>query len=201
MEDDVIKGYADDASALIPRYEAVLPAALFAHVIHLFPVGSHKIVDIGAGTGRAAAWFAARGGKVLAVEPVAAFREAGETLHRSPRIEWLDDTLPTLAKTLVQGEQFDLVLMSAVWHHLTSDERQQAMPALWALTAQRGHLVISVRQGAGAASRPCYDAPPDELVDLATTNGFRLVFRQGADSIQAGNKRAGITWTWLVFAK
>ncbi len=60
-------------------------------------------LDIGAGTGRDAAWLARRGHRVLAVEPVAALRSAGEALHRMANLEWLDDGLPELARARARG--------------------------------------------------------------------------------------------------
>ncbi len=157
------------------------------------------MIDIGAGTGAAAAWFARHGQHVLAVEPVVAFRKAGKRLHKSPNIEWLDDCAPELATTLERCEVFDLVLLSAVWHHLDSDQRQRAMPNLRALMVAGGVLVISLRHGPGAQSRACFDAPPEELAELAKAEGLQLELCQSVDSVQDANRAAGVTWTWMVF--
>jgi len=200
LERNVIEGYAEDAVELIPRFEAVSPEKLFAPVAHLLPNGPIKIADLGAGTGVAAAWFASRGQHVLAVEPVTEFRKMGKKLHKSQSIEWLDDTLPQLSQTLARGETFDLVLLSAVWHHLNADQRRCALPNLRALIAPEGLLIMSLRNGPGAPNRPCHETHPDELIDLAITEGLNLVFRQNAESVQIKNRTAGVTWTWLVFS-
>ena len=199
MENEVIKGYAADAHKLIPRYEAVEPSTLFAPVAHLLPQGARKVIDIGAGTGAAAAWFAQLGQHVLAVEPVAAFRKAGKRLHKSPNIEWLDDCLPDLAATRERREVFDLVLLSAVWHHLDSDQRQRAMSNLVGLMAAGGVLVISLRKGPGALNRACYDVRPEELAGVAKAEGLQLEFCQSVGSVQDANRAAGVMWTWMVF--
>lgn len=199
MEKAIIDGYAAAAPRLIPQYEAVVPSELFAPVMHLFPDGPCRIVDLGAGTGTAAAWFAARGHKVLAVEPVAEFRAAGKALHNSPDIEWLDDMLPVLGKVLKRREAFDLVLLSAVWHHLNTDTRRRAMAGIRALMVSGGLLVVSLRNGPGDASRPCYPANPEEIIDLAQATGLRLVLCEPAVSVQIANRTAGVTWEWLVF--
>lgn len=96
------------------------------------------MIDIGAGTGAAAAWFAQQAQQVLAVEPVTAFRKAGAQLHQSENIEWLDDCLPDLAATTKRREVFDLVVLSAVWHHLDATQRQRAMPNVRRLMAVGG---------------------------------------------------------------
>ena len=93
------------------------------------------MLDIGAGTGRDAASFAAMGHRVVAVEPTDALRLPGMALHRSKRIEWLDDSLPDLARLRSRGDDFDLVMLTAVWMHLDAKQRRQAMPNLAARCA------------------------------------------------------------------
>lgn len=83
------EGDAEDAEWLIPRYESVDFFEKYRAVIHLFPEEPSSILDVGAGTGADAAWLAQKAHRVVAVEPVAAFREAGLELHPSPRINGL----------------------------------------------------------------------------------------------------------------
>lgn len=196
MTQDVLQGYADAASSLIPRFEAISPEILYAPVIDLFPVVPSRIADVGAGTGRDAAWLAGKGHGVLAVEPVAALRCAGMDLHRASSIEWLDDRLPDLAH--VEGT-FDCVLLSAVWQHLDDRERRSAMHRLAWLTAPRGVVIMSLRHGVGAPGRPVHDAAPEDTVRAAEAEGFTILRRDQADSVQAGNRERGVYWTWLVF--
>ncbi len=200
FENVVIKGYTAAARDLIPRYESISPDQLTAPIKHLLPTDPARIADIGAGTGVAAAWLALQGHQVLAVEPVAQFRDAGKSLHPSDNIEWLNDTLPALTKTLQRREEFDVILLSAVWHHLEKFQRQIAIPNIRELLAPRGKLIISLRDGPGAHSRPCYDASTDELIALASAQDLQPVFQQTANSIQAANQKAGVTWTWMVFS-
>jgi len=199
QERSIVDGYADAAVELIPRYEAVSSAALYAEVEPLLPGPEGTVVDLGAGPGRDAGWFAARGCRVLAVEPVAAFRAAGATLHPSPRIEWLDDSLPALPRVLRRGEAFDAVLLSAVWQHLDDAQRRRAMPNLRTLAAPGGLLFLSVRHGPGAPTRPCFPASADDTIALACAHGFRLASRHAAASLQPRNRDAGVTWTRLAF--
>jgi SAM-dependent methyltransferase len=195
-----IPGYIKASAELIPRFEAISSEELYAHVNHLLPQGNKSILDIGAGTGRDAAWFAEHGQNVVAVEPVKELRETGITLHQTSRIQWLDDALPYLSRTMKRGEKFDFVMLSGVWQHLDADERQEAMPNLRNLTRLNGLLIMSLRHGPGAPSRPCFEANPEQVIRLATEFGFRLVYRHRADSIQASNLAAGVAWTWLAFA-
>jgi hypothetical protein len=65
------------------------------------------VVDIGAGTGRDAAWLASLGHDFLTIEPFAAVRSQGGRLHPDPRIRWLDDRLPSLSATTRLGVAAD----------------------------------------------------------------------------------------------
>lgn len=196
---EVLDGYRNAAPELIERFETVSSAALYAEVAHLLPDSGSVVLDVGAGTGRDARWLASRGCRVLAVEPVDAFRGAGDVLPESVRVEWLDDSLPTLSRVLERRETFDFVLFSAVWQHLDDRQRGLAMPNLRSLTTMGGTLLLSVRHGPGAPTRPCSPASADSAIALAERNAFRLRFRCSTDSLQPANRRAGVSWTWLAF--
>ena len=71
---------------LIYRYESVQFEEKYKSVRHVLPTGPAKVLDIGAGTGVDASWLADKGHRVLAVEPTAAFRDAGMRLHPSERM-------------------------------------------------------------------------------------------------------------------
>lgn len=88
---DVLEGYATAATAdLIAAYDGLSPEGIYEHVIDLFPSRDAKVADIGAGTGRDAAWFAGKGHDVLAIEPVRELREAGQALHTAKNIRgWM----------------------------------------------------------------------------------------------------------------
>ena len=101
---NVLEGYAAAATAdFIAAYDGLSPEAIYDPVIDLFPSRNIRVADIGAGTGRDAAWFACKGHDVLAVEPVRELREAGRALHAAPNIKWLDDRLQTFAQCRVSA--------------------------------------------------------------------------------------------------
>jgi len=157
------------------------------------------VIDIGAGTGAAAAWFAQKGQQVLAVEPVAALRKAGMQLHQSENIEWIDDYLPDLSATKRRREVFDLVLLSAVWHHLNAEQRWRALPNIRGLMSAGGVLVVSLRHGPAAPNRVSFGGATEELSVQADAEGLKLELCQTVGSVQADNRAAGVTWSWMVF--
>src|SRR6202023_2104314 len=108
------EGYADEAADLFKRYEGIPVADAHRAVLHLIPTEPSRVLDIGSGTGRDAAWFAAMGHRVIAIEPTDALRAGAMALHPSPAIEWLNDSLPDLVVLRGRGETFDLVMLTAV---------------------------------------------------------------------------------------
>jgi len=115
VKNDILKGYEDAANLdFIQRVEGISPVDLLAPVFEHFPQHPSKVLDVGAGTGRDAAWIASLSHTVVAVEPVDGLRNAGIAKHRSPNISWVKDTLPELSETIALGETFDVILLCAV---------------------------------------------------------------------------------------
>lgn len=201
MIDDVLQDYAAASVDLIARFEAVSSAQLYAPIADLLPSSPSRIVDIGAGTGRDAAWLANKGHDVVAVEPGDEFRRAGMALHGSQRIEWLNDRLPDLCALRSTRSRFDCALLSAVWQHLDNDQRSVAMRSLADLTAPEEILIISLRRGPGASSRRVHEARPEDTINNARHTGFRLIRERKAQSVRPVNRAAGVHWIWLAFAR
>lgn len=200
MIDDVMRGYAQVTAEWIARSEAISPEQLYAHVADLLPVSPSTVVDIGAGTGRDAAWLAGLGHDVTAIEPVAELRQAAMARHASSKIRWLDDRLPDLS-AVQNPDGFDLVLVNGVWQHLDDAARSIAMQRLAELTAIDGTVIISLRHGPGAPGRPVHQVRPEDTVNSARERGLSLVRQREAGSIQAANRTAGVHWTWLAFTR
>lgn len=200
MDAGVLRGYSDSAETLIRRFEAISPDQLYQGVIDLLPLRSSRIADIGAGTGRDAAWLASKGHDLTAVEPVKKLRQAGKDLHGDAQISWLNDHLPDLS-TLYRCVQFDVVLLTAVWQHLGDAERHKAMRTLATITARSGVLILSVRHGPGAENRRVFPATTQDTVEMALREGFEVIRELRAESSQTENRAAGVSWTWLAFRR
>lgn len=189
------QGYEQEAPELLQRYELMPFDKAHASRLDLIPPAPIRVLDIGAGTGRDAAWFAARGDSVTAIEPTRAMREGAIALHPAPNIRWIDDSLPAL--TSVQGEAFDLVWMSAVWMHFDADERACMMPNVAARVAPRGVLMLSLRHGAIPPGRRMFEVSVEETQKLARDAGLDRLRVDHAESAFA----QGIFWDYLWFAQ
>jgi SAM-dependent methyltransferase len=117
------EGYDETADAFFSSAESITFEDVHHGIHHLLPPAPADVLDLGAGTGRDAAAFAALGYRVVAVEPTEALRTRASALHAASGVEWLDDSLPALARLASRGDRFDLVMLTAVWMHLDESAR------------------------------------------------------------------------------
>jgi SAM-dependent methyltransferase len=129
------------------------------------------VLDIGAGSGRDAAWFASQGLEVVAAEPSTAMRTRARSLHSSPLIQWIDDSLPGLTRTYRLGLAFDLILVSAVWMHVPPTDRGRAFRKVIGLLKPGGLLALTLRIGPAEPERAMYPVSLSEIEQLARSNG------------------------------
>ena len=201
------EGYAEEAAVLVEQYESISFAALHRTVLHLVPKPPCRVLDIGAGTGRDAAAFAEMAHQVVAAEPTAALRTAAMALHPSPRIEWLDDNLPDLGVLLARGEEFDVVMLTAVWMHLDAAQRRRAMPNVASLMKPGGVMIMSLRHGPVPPGRRMFEVSAEETIELGQIRGLRPVLTMSTRLLQDRGTQAdplgrvGVSWTRLALVK
>ena len=138
--------YSKNAPILASKYNSLNPESLHASWSKFIPDDPGIALDIGAGSGRDANWLAAKRWDVVAVEPCKEFREtARENSHDN--VIWLDDELPELKKLRTAGHRFNLVLLSAVWMHVSRSKRERAFRIISELLEPGGILVFTLRHG------------------------------------------------------
>ena len=172
---DVVASYDRAASDLVPEYEGVSFEQVHAPVLDLLPESAASVLDVGAGTGRDAAWFADHGHGVVAMEPSSALRAAGTVRHDSPRIRWIDDRLPGIQKILRPQLSFDLIWLSAVWMHVPRSARTRAFRKLVSVLSAGGSMMVSLRLGPPPPGRPMEPATAAEIEALARQHGLQTV--------------------------
>ena len=191
--------YSSHAEDLGRRFQDVEVEEFLAPVMAHLPAPPVRILDLGAGSGRDAAWFASLGHDVVAVEPVADLAAQASSLEGNARVEWITDALPDLASLDGREGLFDLGWICAVWHHLDPEMRRRTLARVASLLRPGGRLILSLRRSSDIDNRLIFEAEPDPAIALAEAAGFVLVDRQDAGSAQTHNKAAGVSWCWLVF--
>jgi protein-L-isoaspartate O-methyltransferase len=73
--------YEANADAVSAQYENVSAQAVHAWLLDLLPSPPAAVLDVGAGSGRDAAWLAAQGYDVVAAESSPAMRNAAQVRH------------------------------------------------------------------------------------------------------------------------
>jgi SAM-dependent methyltransferase len=186
------KGFAEFGAA----YEAIGFEQIHGAALPFLPSQAGLLLDIGAGSGRDAAWFARAGWDVVAVEPAAFMRQDARARHTSPRIRWIDDSLPALAAIHRLGLVFDIIWLSGVWMHVSPADRPRAMRKIATLLKPGGRLVLTLRHGPSPEDRPMWPVSANEVERLGLDLGLALrVATERADDLQG---RPGVTWQTII---
>ncbi len=188
--------YYDNAPRLAATYESLAAARLHAWFTDRLPAAG-CVLDVGAGSGRDAAWFASLGFDVVAVEPSVAMVREARAYHPSAGIHWIEgDSLPGLERTLRYGKAYDVILLSAVWMHVAPTDRERAFRKLVSLLKPGGCMAISLRHGEPASGQVIYEVGAAEIEKLARQHGAYVELTNHGVADQGG--RSGITWTQLL---
>ncbi len=173
--------YNNNAKSLAQQYNSLDPERVHFSWLHYLPAEPGLACDIGAGTGRDALWLADQGWDVTAVEPCEALIKQA-LASKQANITWLTDALPYLQKLRPQQRCYGLILISAVWMHLTQDEQSAALHRVMGLLAPNGILIITWRN---------QDDDPDRQFEPVDESLF-----QGAEIIHSADKggRKGVEW-------
>ncbi len=163
--------YERNAEEAAAQYESADPETLHGWLADLLPAQPATVLDVGAGSGRDAAWLADRGYDVIAAEPSSAMQKAARRHHPSAPIRWISDSLPGLERTGRTGLVFDAILVSAVWMHLPRGQRTRAFRKLVTLLKPGGLLALSLRLGRPDDGRGMHPVDRSEIPALARGHG------------------------------
>tara|TARA_R110002167_G_scaffold31464_25_gene103339 strand:- start:1747 stop:3453 length:1707 start_codon:yes stop_codon:yes gene_type:complete len=188
--------YSKQAESLSAQYDNVSFTDVHSDWLRHLPDQGWAL-DVGAGSGRDAAYLANKGLSVVAVEPAEGMRSLARSKNPQPNIHWLDDTLPELQKVFALQIKFDLILLSAVWMHIAPSQRERTFRKLSSLLKPNGKLVISLRHGECHDERVMYEVSTSEQAQLASKFGlsYELATAQVATD-KLG--RDGVSWQTVV---
>jgi len=175
MQRGSINWYDAHADAVAASHESLDAGRVNQWLHDLLPVAPAAILDIGAGTGRDAAWLTSLGHEVVAVEPSATMRAVGNRYHGDKPIRWIDDRLPGLEHITRSDMTFDMILLNAVWMHMRENERQRAFRKLINLLRPGGLLILTLRMGQPDQERGFRPVSVHELENLARDHGAHVV--------------------------
>tara|TARA_R110002012_G_C11673158_1_gene613278 strand:- start:9586 stop:11496 length:1911 start_codon:yes stop_codon:yes gene_type:complete len=204
--------YNENAKDLAKQYLSKSFEEVHQSWLHFLPAifknANARILDLGAGSGRDAKYFAELAEKthqsenniqVYAVEPATEFAELGAQVTQGLKVKWLNDALPTLSVITKQEVSFDLILLSAVWMHIPQSARARAIRKLANLLKPGGKLVISLRHGQTEddfKQRKMHNVCADELKRLAADVGLFAKLETPKEQDKLG--RNHVSWQTVV---
>ena len=183
--------YEKHAREVAAMYESLDAENLLNWLQDFLPAEGGRILDVGAGSGRDAAWLADQGFQVVAVEPSPAMRVEASKCHESQSIQWEDERLPDMPRASSQGP-YDLILLSAVWMHVPPVQRKRAFRKLINLLTADGTLAITLRNGLEIPERGIHEVTAEELEALSHDHGAAVVHR---DECEDQQRRENVCWT------
>lgn len=201
--------YHQQAAVFAAQYESVSAEHVHQSWLHLLPTaqglasgGVLHALDVGAGSGRDARFLAAKGFHVIAVEPADALRELAIELtaqsHNAHAIQFLADELPALPQVQARHQPFEIVLLSAVWMHLTHEQRAAALPTLCKLLAPQGLLVLTLRHGSFSDGREAYPVSTAEIEALISQQQLPLAPVLMTELVKDALGRGDVAWQTVV---
>ena len=193
------QAYDEASSSFFETYESLKFSRMHRAFLPFLPGKGGACLDVGAGSGRDAAALARRGYQVTAVEPSEGLRSLAEKRHAMQHIRWVDDSLPGLATLRAKREQFQFILLSAVWMHIPPNLRAESLETLEQLLAPGGRIAFTLRLGRSCSDRIMYPVDVSQLIAQAGHHGLCPIYvsRRVRDSL----KRGDVVWRKIIFAR
>ena len=195
-----INHYSSNAEHYYSLYQSISASSVHGYLEQaLANITPSTALDVGAGSGRDANWLAAKGWQVTATEPAEALLKLAKQ-HSNEKVSWCNAALPALEHLPNPHQQFELILLSAVWMHLPSEERPAAIKRLSELLSNTGRMYISLRFGPSDPERPMYPVSYEQLQALAADNGLTARNLNPVPS-KDGLQRSDVEWVTVELLK
>jgi len=191
----IIDYYDQNSESLGQRYELSSFEEIHKSILHFLSPPPKRILDIGAGSGRDAAWFSNYGYQVTAIDPSIKLIEFAKHAHRE-KIDWKIDRLPKLHT--VRKNIFDIVFVNAVFMHLNKKEIEQSLQIIHNLLSNEGLLIVSIKSEKLKDTFLFFDVDITHFTNCCLSLGLKILFQTSESDVYG---RQNVTWHRLVFQK
>ncbi|WP_041277937.1 class I SAM-dependent methyltransferase [Desulfotalea psychrophila] len=194
-----IQFYNDNAPKQAEIYQKISAQQANRAWQKYWPSRGERVLDVGAGCGRDARWYALGGCPVVAVEPAKKLLAIGSLYTKGLEVDWLEDSLPGLSR-LDSRLHFDLIVLGAVWMHIPPQDRAKTYHRLTSLLTCTGRIVITLRHGPFNDQRTSHGVCASELIQLGQGKGMTCLHKTETSDLLG---RGEVKWQTVVlgFAK
>ena len=201
MDNSTVKHYTDTASERCRAYEGVDVSAMHELMLRYFARDA-RLLEIGCGTGRDAAFLVSHGRDVTATDAAEGMVNTAREAHPELASRLVCTPFPLPAGHDLLRERFAGIYAVAVVMHVPEEDLFEFAFQAKSLLCPGGTLLLSfstdrpgLKDGRDHAGRLFLERPPGKIQLLFQRLGFRLLEqRQGADGM--GRE---ISWHTLVF--
>lgn len=191
-----ISFYNENATTLFDLYQSLSFDTVHKSWLSSIDLSYFKTaLDIGAGSGRDSLALSDMRLCVTAIEPAQSLMDKGMA-QTGDKVTWKSDTLPELSS--LNEYSYDVILISAVWMHLTVSQQSQSLSRLNTLLNDNGILVITLRHGDFDDDRAAFDVSATRLINDANRLGLSL---KHSDNDTDQLNRPNVYWETLVFTR
>jgi SAM-dependent methyltransferase len=193
-KDNNITFYSENSAFLFSQYQSISFEKVHDSWLQVIDFKQCKTaLDIGAGSGRDALALKYKRLCVTAIEPSDGLRALGQAFTGDD-VTWHDDSLPQL--TQIKDKTFDIILISAVWMHLSPEEQSQSIKTISTLLNVDGYLIITLRHGNFSDARTAFELHAKRTIAEAKQHGLALILSE-----YEGDKlsRDDVSWHTLCF--
>jgi SAM-dependent methyltransferase len=196
MDRKLISYYDQEAKRLCAKYESADMSQIHAWLNEVIPAGS-RILELGCGSGREAAFLHSKGYRVLATDGSEAILREAISFH--PELQGVISRLTIPAAFPFRDASFESVLAIGVLMHLQEEDIQLTVNEVSRVLTASGCFVFSVpgsrddldANGRDIGGRQHTFLHESRWTELLGAAGLEIVTRRKS---QDSLGRAGITW-------
>lgn len=167
-----VEVYDKLAKKFFETYEEVTFENVHSKILGLFSSSDRlNVLDVGCGSGRDAVAIKKLGHVVTGVDPSSEMINLASAKHGG-NVEWMVDGLPRLVKVSSLRQKYDVILVSAVWMHLSPEHQEQSLTVLKGLLSPGGVLAISWRNKASESQRIFFDVDDEQFAGAQIFSSF-----------------------------
>ena len=192
-------GYTDaNAPKLFAEYSRLRFEDVHAPLLCHLDASCTSVLDIGAGSGRDACWFARKGSKVVAVEPSSQLRGLGEKGSIGLNVEWYPNFATELRPEMFGGRKFDVVLLSAVMMFVPLTQWPQVFGFINKVAKDSALMVLSCVVEYEDPARGMNRVSEEDLIGVQRSLGWDVLFSgRRADLFN----RPGMYWRYTIYRR